>query len=187
LIKTYLKVATLYPTMFEEDPEARAGRLLTDAYLEVAKSNRYSDAAGLLRGLLFLSNKPVSLDELTEKTGYSKSTVSSNMSFLESQGLARRIVTPGDKRYHYVAITDPDLLKEALLCNLMKEIRIIRKAMTEAEKCLQEDKSDESKEFLTRITSIKTFYENTEDVLEILLHFSPDELLKILKSNQKPL
>jgi HTH-type transcriptional regulator, glycine betaine synthesis regulator len=172
--------------MFGDDPAGKAKQHLVDACIEVAKNNGYSDAAGLLRGLLLLTGEPISLDELTAKTGYSKSTVSSNMSFLENQGLTKRIVTPGDKRYRYVPITNPDSLKEALLCNLKKEVQIILKALGEAENSLQDCKEGphDTGTIGTRISAIKAFYENTEELLDILSQYSSEELLKMLKRDQ---
>jgi len=172
--------------MFGEDPAGKAKQHLIDACIEVAKNNGYSDAAGLLRGLLLLTGEPISLDELTAKTGYSKSTVSSNMSFLENQGLARRIVTPGDKRYRYVPVTSPDSLKEALLCNLKKEVQIILKALGEAENSLQDCKEGphDTGTISKRISAVKAFYENTEELLDILSQYSSEELLKMLKRDQ---
>lgn len=177
----------MYSTMFGDDPACKARQHLIDACIEVAKNNGYSDAAGLLRGLLLLTGEPISLDELTAKTGYSKSTVSSNMSFLENQGLAKRIVTPGDKRYRYIPITNPDSLKEALLSNLKKEVQLILKALGEAEKSLPDCKeAGECIESITlRISSIKDFYEKTEELLDILSQHSSEELVKMLKSTQK--
>ncbi|MHC1687672.1 MAG: GbsR/MarR family transcriptional regulator [Methanothrix sp.] len=172
--------------MFRDDPAGKAKQHLIDACIEVAKNNGYSDAAGLLRGLLLLTGEPISLDELTAKTGYSKSTVSSNMSFLENQGLAKRIVTPGDKRYHYVPVTNPDSLKEALLCNLKKEVQLILKALDEAENSLQDCKEGphDAGTIGTRISAVKAFYENTEELLDILSQYSSEELLKMLKRDQ---
>ncbi|MDD1748367.1 MAG: hypothetical protein LUO89_00660 [Methanothrix sp.] len=70
--------------MFGSDHAVKARQYLIDACIEVAKTNGYSDAAGFLRGLLLMNDGPISLDELTAIAGYSKSTVSSNMSFLET-------------------------------------------------------------------------------------------------------
>ena len=172
--------------MFRDDPAGKAKQHLIDACIEVAKNNGYSDAAGLLRGLLLLTGEPISLDELTAKTGYSKSTVSSNMSFLENQGLAKRIVTPGDKRYRYVPVTNPDSLKEALLCSLKKEVQLILKALGEAENSLQDGKEgpQETRNISARIFAIKSFYENTEELLDILSQYSSEELLRMLKRDQ---
>lgn len=94
----------------ESDESEILKRYMVDACVRVANNCGLCDALGVLRGALFLAGTPVSMDELVEETGYSKSTVSANMSTLERLGLARRVVVPGDKRYYYLPITDPDSL-----------------------------------------------------------------------------
>ena len=59
-------------------------RPIIDACIKSAQKNGWSDAMGLLRGTLFLESEPMSLDTLAEKTGYSKTTVRSNMNFLKT-------------------------------------------------------------------------------------------------------
>ena len=56
---------------------------------------------GILRGTLFLESEPMSLDMLAEKTGYSKTTVRSNMNYLENRGLVIRVVGPLGKQHRY--------------------------------------------------------------------------------------
>ncbi|MGD0954856.1 MAG: hypothetical protein ABR985_21140 [Methanotrichaceae archaeon] len=63
-----------------------AKRHIIDACVQSAKIKGYNDACGVLRGTLFLSEEPVSLDDLSKTTGYSKSTVCLNMNLLESLG-----------------------------------------------------------------------------------------------------
>ena len=91
---------------------------MIDACVQAANKKGCCDAVGVLRGTLFLETEPMSMDQLVEETGYSKSTVSSNMNLLETLGLARRVVIPGDKRYHYVLVTDPDSLRKAMLVHI---------------------------------------------------------------------
>ena len=62
---------------------------IIDACIKSAQKNGWSDAMGILRGTLFLESEPMSLDMLAEKTGYSKTTVRSNMNYLENLGMAR--------------------------------------------------------------------------------------------------
>lgn len=70
---------------------------------------------GVLWGTLFLEAEPLSLDMLAEKTGYSKTTVRSNISYLESFGIARRVVGPlgkqhRNKQHRYGLVTDIEAL-----------------------------------------------------------------------------
>ena len=112
-------------------------RYMVDACVKVANSYGCCDAVGVLRGTLFLADRPISMDELVEETGYSKSTVSTNISTLERQGLVRRVIIPGDKRYHYIPVTDPDSLKKELITNMRQEMQVIIAAMNRTEEDLR--------------------------------------------------
>ncbi|UEC42172.1 MAG: HTH-type transcriptional regulator [Methanothrix sp.] len=106
----YLKLMADPPTMNREEPQPdeAARRSIVDASIRVAKMLGYSDAAGAIRGYLMLSDVPLSLDELAEVTGYSKSTISTNMAQLERMGIVRRVRRPGDKRHYYSTIISID-------------------------------------------------------------------------------
>lgn len=155
-------------------------RHIVDACVKGANSKGYGDAVGVLRGTLFLASEPMSMDQLVEETGYSKSTVSSNMSLLENLGLARRVVTPGDKRYHYVAVTDHDSLKKAMLANVRNEIQLIMAALDMTEKDLMACKSA-SEVILEKISSIRHFYRQSDSLLELVSKYTTDELIEILE------
>ena len=59
-------------------------RHIINACIQWARIKGYSDSAGYLRGLAISAKDPVTLDELVQDTGYSKSTVSLNMNQLEN-------------------------------------------------------------------------------------------------------
>ncbi len=159
-------------------------RYIVDACVKAANNKGYSDAVGVLRGTLFLETEPMSLDQLVEETGYSKSTVSSNMSLLENLGLAQRVVTPGDKRYHYSPITDPDYLRRAMLINVKSEVQLILGALELTEKDLKERKL-EPKALVAKIDSIKHSYRQIEQLLDLVAKYTTDELIEILEKGGK--
>jgi DNA-binding transcriptional regulator GbsR (MarR family) len=159
-------------------------RHMIDACVKAANNKGCCDAVGVLRGTLFLETKPMSMDRLVEETGYSKSTVSSNMNLLETLGLARRVVIPGDKRYHYVLVTDPDSLRKAMLVHIKNEIQLILSALDKTEKDLK-DSERELAEISKRIESIRHFYRQTERLLSLLARHTTDELVEILEKAEK--
>jgi HTH-type transcriptional regulator, glycine betaine synthesis regulator len=108
-------------------------RHFTNACIQWSRIRGYSDSTGLLRGLVTLAKEPMSLDELVLETGYSKSTVSSNMNLLENLGLVKRIVIPGDKRHIYETITNPDVIMANMLDTIEKEIRLFSDALDRTE------------------------------------------------------
>ncbi|HUS77018.1 MAG TPA: MarR family transcriptional regulator [Methanothrix sp.] len=155
-------------------------RYMVDACVKVANSYGCSDAVGVLRGTLFLADRPISMDELVEETGYSKSTVSANMSTLERQGLAKRVVIPGDKRYHYIPISDPDSLKKEMLINLRQEMQVIIAAMDRTEEDLKACEYV-SEAALDRIDRARRFYMQTDQLLDLMSQYNTEELIKLLQ------
>lgn len=159
-------------------------RYIIDACVKSANSKGCGDAVGVLRGTLFLADEPMSMDELVEETGYSKSTVSSNMSLLENLGLARRLVKPGDKRYHYIPVTDHDSLKKAMLANVRNEILNIMVALDLTEnELVSEGRATEA--VSARIAKIRHFYRQTDRLLDLVSRYTTDELISILEKEPK--
>ncbi len=157
-------------------------RYIIDACVKSANSMGYGDAVGVLRGTIFLAEEPMSMDRLVEETGYSKSTVSSNMGLLENLGLVRRLVIPGDKRYHYVPVTDPDSLKKVMLSNVRNEIQLIMVALDMTEKDLKAEELA-SETILEKIASIRHFYRQTNKLLDLVSRYTTDELIDLLESS----
>jgi DNA-binding transcriptional regulator GbsR (MarR family) len=159
-------------------------RHIVDACIKAANNKGCCDAVGVLRGTLFLETEPMSMDRLVEETGYSKSTVSSNMSLLENLGLVRRVVTPGDKRYHYIPVTDPDSLKRAMLVNVKNEVQLILSALDQTEKDLK-DGGPQYEDIMEKIESIRHFYRQIERLLDVVARYNTDELIKLLEKGGK--
>lgn len=155
-------------------------RYMVDACVKVASSYGWCDAVGVLRGTLFLAEGPLSMDELVEETGYSKSTVSANMSMLERQGLAKRVIVPGDKRYFYIPVTDPDSLKKEMIANTRQEMQIILAAMNRTQEDLRayEQVSDAA---LERIDRARRFYMQMDKLLDLISRYNTEELIRLLQ------
>jgi DNA-binding MarR family transcriptional regulator len=70
---------------------------------------------GRLYGVLFLAVEPVSLDELAERVGAAKSTVSVAVRKLVDARVVRRSWRKSDRRDFYTASTDPHQMMRDLL------------------------------------------------------------------------
>lgn len=143
------------------------GRHIVNACIQWARMKGYSDSIGLLRGLVVLAREPLSLDELVLQTGYSKSTVSSNMNLLEDLGLVKRIVIPGDKRHIYAPIIDPVTIMTNMLDIIEKEIVLFCEALDRTEKELAAG-SAEVKWLRERVATLKQSYERGKRIIEII-------------------
>jgi DNA-binding transcriptional regulator GbsR (MarR family) len=142
-------------------------RHIVNACIQWARIKGYSGSTGFLRGLTFLAKEPVSLDELAGETGYSKSTVSANMNLLESMGLIKRIVIPGDKRHLYVPITDPEIIKTNMLDALDKEIQLFIEALDRTENDILAGGA-EARYLLTQVASLRLSYEQGKKTIDFL-------------------
>ncbi|MEM0498706.1 MAG: hypothetical protein QW781_04305 [Methanothrix sp.] len=156
-------------------------RYITEACVQIARMRGYSDALGVLRGILMLSETPLSLDDLVELTGYSKSTVSTNMGILEGIGVAKRVITPGEKRYRYIPVTDTDMLRNAMMNHVKKEISTIMAALDRAERALSDSESLEAARIRERINGIRNFYSKTDRLLNLIQRYDVDRLIEILE------
>lgn len=59
-----------------------------------------------IHALLYLSDKPLPADEITETLGLARSNVSTALKELQSYAIVRRVHVDGDRRDHFTAETD---------------------------------------------------------------------------------
>jgi len=162
-----------------------ARRYILDACVQAVKIWGYSDAVGILRGSLLLADGPRSLDDLVEDTGYSKSTVSTSMSILERQGLVRRTVKPGDKRYYYISVEDADATFNAQKEKTRQVASIILTAVDQAERYLEKMEkigpNEEIERLCRRLVAIRYFYTKIQKIMDLTGRFTVEELIEILE------
>ena len=162
---------------------------IIDACIRYAKKNGWSDAMGILRGTLFLESGPLSLDELAKKTGYSKTTVRSNMVVLENLGMARRVVDPVGKQHRYkqhryALETDVEAIWPLILSSERDETRSILQAINLAEKKL-EPHSPDAENMGAVIARQRQFYEEMNRTFELMGKYTLKEIIEILEKNKK--
>jgi len=162
---------------------------IIDACIKSAKKIGWSDAMGILRGTLFLESGPMSIDALAEKTGYSKTTVRSNMSYLENLGLARRVVGPVGKQHRYkqhryALETDTEARRPVVLSAAKEEVHSVLLALNQIEKNL-EGHQVEAEKMSAIMAKTRQFYEEMDRILQLMDHYTLKELIEILERNKK--
>jgi len=162
---------------------------IIDACIKSAQKNGWSDAMGILRGALFLESEPKSLDDLAEATGYSKTTVRTNMSYLENLGMVRRIVGPAGKQHRYkqhryALETDTEAMRPVILSLARLEIRTILQALNQIEKTLDSDDQLATKMMPSLLKHIQ-FYKEMDRILDLMDHYTLNELIELLENNKK--
>lgn len=61
---------------------------------------------GEIYGLLFISPRPLAMDDLMHQLKLSKGSASQGLKFLNSLGALRTVYVPGDRRVHYEAVAE---------------------------------------------------------------------------------
>lgn len=180
----YLKVVVDFQLMMREDaaPVEAAKRCVVDASIQMANLLGHSDAAGALIGSLFVADGPLSMDELVEMTGYSKSTVSINMTFLENQGIVRRMRRPGDKRNYYVIMKNIDETFKTENEKIRQMMQIHIAAIDEAERILEgAERSDEAERLRRLFSTTRVECVKARKLIDLVAPFTIDELIEILE------
>ncbi|MFB6152904.1 MAG: GbsR/MarR family transcriptional regulator [Halodesulfurarchaeum sp.] len=138
---------------------------------------------GRLYGLLFFAEDPVSLDELVERSGYAKSTVSSAMNDMEQLHMVHRRSVPGEgKKSFYEAERDFwRFIQEFLRGEVQREITIMTRALEEAEETLADVDDAEAKRDLERVQSMRRMYERSQTLVNILTSSSIDRLAGLVE------
>lgn len=93
------------------------------AFASIASSLGYSDVHGRIISALLVSDKPLSLQELSRKTKYSDSAISLSLDLLELVGLIKKRKNLSDRKL-YITL-EGDLLeglRRALTFKIQKEI-----------------------------------------------------------------
>jgi DNA-binding transcriptional regulator GbsR (MarR family) len=162
---------------------------IIDACIKSAQKNGWSDAMGILRGALFLESEPLSLDTLAERTGYSKTTVRTNMSYLENLGMARRVVGPVGKphrykQHRYALEKDTEAMRSAILSAAKVEVYSFLQALNQIEKNM-EGHREGTEEMSAILLKTRQFYEEMDRILHLMDRYTPKELIELLESNKK--
>jgi DNA-binding transcriptional regulator GbsR (MarR family) len=94
--------------------------------------------------LLYLSNRPLCLEEMSEKLKTSRSNISVNVRSLQDLGVARKVLIPGERKDYYIAEEDIVKVAKRLASEKKKKeldpaLEIMEKALTAA---AEEDQSD---------------------------------------------
>lgn len=132
---------------------------------------------GRLYGYLFLSPHPLNLDDLVERAGAAKSTVSVAMKSLEHYRFVRRQWKKGDRRDYFAVRTDAaEVFRELYQVFLSRELTYVRDATEEAVDALSADGEKagwpdvtQRRELLHRLKTLSDITSTVSTMLEQLL------------------
>jgi DNA-binding transcriptional regulator GbsR (MarR family) len=144
-------------------------RNIYSAFSDIASTIGYSDMHGRIIAALLVNNKRLSLQELANETGYSLSTISLSLDFLELMGMIKKVKNVGDRKL-YVELQGDLLegLKKAFVLNLQKNITGTLEAFGGYKDILSSSKDDESKSALKVLNTLEGEIKRLEKYINLL-------------------
>jgi DNA-binding transcriptional regulator GbsR (MarR family) len=107
--------------------EEEVSKKIFATFAGVASSLGFNEVHGTIIGSVLVANKPVSLQDIAKRTGYSLSSVSISVDLLELIGIVRKIKNLGDRKIYVKLEGDLlDSLKKAFMLKIQKEIFITK-------------------------------------------------------------
>jgi DNA-binding transcriptional regulator GbsR (MarR family) len=138
-------------------------------------------SVGQIHALLYLSNRPLTADDIAEQLGMARSNVSNSLKELQVWRLIRRVSVLGDRRDYFEAETD---LWEMLLRIVAgRKEREIDPAIATLRQCVQDAKGDARMTPLAsaRLADMLEFVESLNRWYEQVQQVPKSKLIAIIK------
>jgi len=144
------------------------------------RSGVFSETAGKIYGVLYLSPGPLSLDEIARGVATSKGNASVQVRELLELGMVRKVWVRRSRRDYYEAVTDLwSIAAEVIGRRLEQEARALLATVSSVERELPEEAGDLVK---GRVASMRLFLELAAGMIEGFRRgdvMSPTELRKV--------
>ena len=142
---------------YVESPELAAACLrFIESGGHTTQSFGLGQVIGQVFALLYLSPRPLCLDEMTEELGVSKASVSTTVRQLEGWSAVKHVWVKSDRRDFYEAETDfKAMLRQGVLATLRKKMDTAAVRIEHVEKTLTDalEKSAQSEREETRVVA----------------------------------
>lgn len=150
-----------------------ARRKFIEAGGQTTHSFGFGRIIGQTYALLYLSPKPLCLNDIVTELGVSKASVSTTVRLLESWTAIRRVWVKGDRKDYYEAETDFNvLLRSGLLTVIRKKLETAGKQLDQVEgslvaaiESLNGNEHEEVDTVAKRLRQAKQFHKKLSDLL----------------------
>ena len=139
------------------------------AFSEIASAIGYSDIHGRIIAALLVSNKKLSLEEVAKETGYSISTISLSLDFLEFLGMIKKVKEAGDRKL-YIELHGSLLesLKKAFILKIQKSITDSLNNFENYKETLKKSSDDERKKVMNVLNILENEIKKLDNYINLL-------------------
>ena len=129
----------------------------------------YSDLHGKILAVLLVEGKPLSLQEVARKTGYSSSMISLSLDFLEVMGIVKKVKKTADRKLYLELHGDLlQALKNAIVMKAKKSASESLMALDEKKKKLKGMKNGQSDKMLKTLEILEKEIKRLEGYIDLL-------------------
>jgi len=158
---------------------ARAQDIFLDRVNQICNKFGLNNIMAQLYAVLYLTPKPMSLNEMTEQLKISKGSVSTNIRALERYGAVRKVWVKGSRRDYYEAETDiSKVISERVASLVQHRLSEIDSMITASEGALnsevsfspqKEDREDYEmvKVFMQRLGALKELHRKAKSLFDV--------------------
>ncbi len=156
------------------DPLQEVSESIMEAMGRISDFWGFSKIMGQLYGLLYLSFKPLTLDEMAEMLSVSKGNVSINIRTLERWNMVRPVWVKGDRKDYYEAETDcwkivKGVLKEREKKEFDQALSSVVNGLKKAEDIHKQTKQPETALVIERLKKLEDFIRTMDKLISVLL------------------
>lgn len=141
-----------------------------DLVCETNKLKGLDELSSRIIGILFIEPKEVSLDELSKRTGYSLSSVSTAMKLLVRSDFIKRVKKPKSKKIYFYM--EKELLESFLRLLCVKSKGIISISKDKIPQIIEKYESDKSKNSIEELKILKNYYKQLLVMEEVMNKFT---------------
>jgi len=143
---------------------------------EKAERFGFPRTAGLMEGLLLLTNRSLSLDDIAHRLEVSKGSVSTNIRLLEQWKIARRVFNRGDRKNYYEISGDLWEIETEIISTIVKdELEKVKRMVERSTGDLENMTGDDDEEaaeiafMKKRLNEISEYVEAVEHLLRVVM------------------
>lgn len=139
-----------------------------------------------IQALLFLSDTPLTAEDIAEALGMARSNVSNSLRELLTWKLIRRVPVLGDRRDHYEAETDLwQMATKVAQGRKEREIDPMVAAIRDAMTSLDDPGSTISPQVKGRLRQMHEFVTTVDSWYQQMLHVPPEVLMRLIRMGSK--
>jgi DNA-binding transcriptional regulator GbsR (MarR family) len=139
-----------------------------------------------IQALLFLSDKPLTAEDIAETLGMARSNVSNSLRELMAWKLIHRVPVLGDRRDHYEAETDLwQMATRVAQGRKAREIDPMVVAIRDVMAGLEQNDAGVSPQVKARLRRMHDFVTTVDSWYQQMLHVPPETLMRLIRMGSK--